>query len=340
MNNNMHDEKADIPEHTLEQAAIWQARLRESERASGEDPRLRADFSAWLMADRRHRQAFAEMEALWGALEEPVASAMAGRDRTDQRTTGKGAAGAAPRRDGKRSLPGLAIAACLLLAMLVGIGWQQDWPNRWQSDYVTGVGEQTPIELDDGSRITLNTQSAVAVEYTQGERRVRLLKGEAWFEVASDLSRPFTVTTGQGTVEVTGTRFNLRLEASAAVVSLDEGRVQLRAGEQSGNAVALAPGQQARLTEEGILATGSFDRTAVTGWLRHQFVFYDTPLAQVVQALNRHRAGRILIVDEGLNRLRVSGVFSTREPDDALDIITSTLPVEQTRITDYLVLLR
>jgi transmembrane sensor len=84
----------------------------------------------------------------------------------------------------------------------------------------------------------------------------------------------------------------------------------------------------------------SFDRTAVTAWLRGQFVFYNTPLAQVVETLNRYRRGHIVIVNEALNELAVSGIFRTDDPDAALEVMTNTLPIRQTRLTDYVVLIR
>lgn len=227
-----------------------------------------------------------------------------------------------------------------MLALTLGIGWQQDWPTRWQSDHITAVGEQASVTLDDGSRVQLNTDTALSVEFTAGERHVKLLKGEAWFDVTSESERPFTVDAGFGRVQVTGTRFNVRMDDGAAVVSLDEGSVKLYSVQDQDSPMSLSPGQQARILPDGVSSAESFDRSLVTAWQRGQFVFYDKPLAEVVANLNRHRTGRILITDDKLNNLRVSGVFSTKNPDAALDVITKTLPVEQVRLTDYLVLIR
>lgn len=327
MNENSREEKTDIPEDILEEAVLWQVRLREADQDSGKGRGLRAEFNVWLLADPRHRQAYTEMESLWGALETPVAQVLAESPQTTK---------AHP-----RLLPRLATAACLVLALVMGVGWQQDWVTQWQSDYVTDVGEQKSFTFDDGSRIILNTQSAVSVDFSENQRRVQLLKGEAWFDVATDTSRPFIVDTGQGSVEVTGTQFNVRLMDADAMISLHEGSVQLRTPRHSQKeAIALEPGQQARLTRTGITAPETFDRTVVTAWQRGQFVFYNAPLSEVLVTLNRYRPGQILITDNKLNNLKVSGVFSTTNPDDALSAITNTLPVEQTRLTDYLVLLR
>ncbi len=342
MSNDAHEETMDIPEDILEEAAIWQARLRDADPDSGEGRKLRADFNTWLLANPLHRKAFSEMEWLFGALEEPVVNAIThASPQPSYSSTEDLSEKPLPRRGGRAwSLPRFATAACLLLALTFGIGWQQEWPTRWQSDHITGIGEQTSVTLEDGSTVQLNTDTALAVEFTAGERHIKLLKGEAWFDVASDSERPFTVDAGFGRVQVTGTRFNVQMDDDAAVVSLDEGNVDLYSDQDHNRPVTLSPGQQARILRDGVGPAGSFDRSLVTAWQRGQLVFYDKPLAEVIANLNRHRTGRIVITDDELNNLRVSGVFSTRDPDAALDVITKTLPVEQVRLTDYLVLIR
>lgn len=343
MTDNPRTNTDEIPESVLEEAAVWQAHLRDTDQTSQEGRALRAEFSAWLLADPLHRKAYSEMEWLFGALDEPVANALAQpASKSPYAIANQPSAGTtAPRcRARAWSLPGIATAACLLLALTLGIGWQQEWPTRWQSDHITAVGEQATVALEDGSTLQMNTGTAVSVDYTAGERQITLHKGEAWFDVTPDADRPFTVDAGVGRVRVTGTRFNVQMEDGAAVISLDEGSVDLYPAHDQTQPMTLVPGQQARMTPQGVRSQGSFDRSLVTAWQRGQFVFYDRPLAEVVAKLNRHRAGRILIVDDELNNLRVSGVFSTRDPDAALDVITKTLPVEQVRLTDYLVLIR
>lgn len=339
LTNSTHNITEELPQTILEEAAIWQARLQHGER----DVELRKAFNVWLAADARHRQAYEEMESLWGALETPVAQLMAEQPDTHA-LAAKTIPPDRPRQPSRgRSLQGLALAACLVLAITTAIGWQQDWVTRWQSDYVTVIGEETSFLMADNSRITLNTDSALAVDFTTERRHVRLLKGEAWFEVSSADNRSFIVATSAGSVRVTGTRFNIRLHQDTAIVSLDEGQVELSTSDHSnnpnGSPITLSLDQQATLSPQGISSPSSFDPTAITAWLRNQLVFYDTPFAEVVDTLNRHRHGHILITDQKLKALKVSGVFSTDEPDTALDVMTSTLPIRLTRLTDYLVLI-
>ncbi len=305
------------------QAVSWLTHLRERDADADADT---ADFQAWLAADPRHEAAFAEAECLWGRLELPARKLAD----TEIRQTGTA------RR--QRPLRGLAAAAALIILLGAGLLCRDDIAVRLQSDYITSIGVRTSVDLADGSRITLNTDTAIAIDMADDGRRVRLFRGEAWFDVAPDAARPFTVDTPMGTVRVTGTRFNLRITDGKADVNLAEGRVSLT-DRRLGDALTLTPGESAQLTAAGISPPKPFDRTAVTAWLRGQFVFYDTPLSSVVAEINRYSPGRIVIAKDALRDLKVSGVFRTDAPGAALRAITDTLPLSATRIAGYLVVL-
>lgn len=346
MKETQQDRSLDLPEALLEEAAIWQARIQDAREASlAEKQALYRQFNAWLAADACHRQAFEEMETLWGALEQPVAQIMKDVQYHDvshvEEETNASCYPQASRSMMHRLFRPLASAACLFLVLLIGLGWQQDWITQWQSDYKTAVGEQSLVNLDDGSRVTLNTNTALVQRYSAEQRLVRLLKGEAWFVVSPDDERPFVVETPKGSVNVTGTEFNVRIENTSVVVSLEKGEVWLDAlGQTHTPSLKLTPGEQARLTSEQVSQPMPFDQISVTAWLRGQFVFYNTPMSEVVDTLNRYRPGRIQITNTELKGLEVSGVFSISDPDSALEVITNTLPIQQTRMTDYWVLLR
>lgn len=180
--NSKNNAAGELPEVMLEEAAIWQARLREPRPGTPEERGVRAEFSQWLLADTRHRQAFAEMESFWGALQTPVEQLLAeqhvaesdiayeaGTDTSLDIRAGVSSARAEQYHSSRASftvpMKRLATAACLVLAIAT-VGWQQDWVTQWQSDYITAVGEEMPIETDDGSRITLNTDSALGMDYS------------------------------------------------------------------------------------------------------------------------------------------------------------------------------
>ena len=320
----------------LEDAATWYARLREPENDPALAAARQADFDRWLAADRRHRQAFESVEQLWHKLEQPVAQVMA------QTPVPFDKARRAHRPVGKRLLSPVGLAACLAVFVGVGVFFQDEIALRLNSDYRTAVGQRLPLSLADGSRVILNTDSAIAVDLKPNRRTIRLLQGEVWFDVMSDRDRPLFVETTDGQVRVTGTRFGVRSRGDATTVSLAHGRVELLAAGEDGSVspVALSSGQQARLSPTGVSDPNGFDQTAVTAWLRGQLVFYHASLPAVIAELNRYRSGHIFIADNDLDALKISGVFTTDDPDAALSAITATLPVQVIRLTDYLVLLR
>lgn len=324
----------DVPETLLEEAAIWHARMRDAELDAIGTPDNRADFDRWLAADARHRRAYDETARLWDKLAAPV-DVLANDE-------AQAAANHRRRSPARSFLPRFAaLAASLLILVVASLAYRDGIVDSWRSDYVTAIGEQSPVDLADGSRIRLNTDTAIAVDLMPDRRRVRLFRGQAWFDVATDVGRPFVVETSMGSVGVVGTRFDVRVDDNNAVVSLFEGRVTLdtAAAPAEEPPLVLKPGEQARLSSNSVSRAVRFDRTEVTAWLRGQLVFYNSPLAQVVAELNRYRSGRIVVVDGDLDSLKISGVFRTDDPDAALAVIADTLPVQVIRLTDYLVLL-
>jgi transmembrane sensor len=318
-----------IPEALLEEAALWHARLRDGGSAGVDN----AGFARWLAADALHGAAYAEMERLWIALERPVMHLLAKED----------AVVALPRAVKRGWLPiwrAGALAACLLLALSGGYAWRGGILDDLRSDYVTAIGAQRSIALTDGSQVILNTDSALAVGFTPDRRVARLFRGEAWFSVAHDAERPFVVETPEGTVQVTGTQFNVRIADRQAIVSLVEGNITLSSADPSPGRTDLVAGQQAVLTTDGIEAATGFDAAAVTAWQHGRIVFYQTPLKQVVDQLNRYRPGWVVVASDRLRNLRVTGIFAVKDPDEALAVIQNTLHVRIIKLTDYLAVLR
>ena len=323
-----------LPDAMLEDAAAWHARLREPERDPQAAGNRQTEFERWLAGDRRRPRAFEEVERLWSALEAPAARVLA-------QDPGIVPAGR-PRRWPFRRLTSRppVLAACLAVLITVGVVYQGDLTIRLNADHVTAVGQLTALTLDDGSRVTLNTDTAISVDLSTDRRQVRLLRGEAWFDVMPDGTRPFVVETTEGRIRVTGTSFGVRLKRDAAIVSLTTGRVELTPGGERAAVLTLSDGHQARLSHTGISEPIVFDGTAVTAWLRGQLVFFNAPLPEVIAELNRYRSGHIVVTNDDLDDLRISGVFRTDDPEAALTAIADTLPVRVTRLTDSFVLLR
>jgi transmembrane sensor len=315
----------------FEEAAAWLARLQEP----GVSAADRARFARWLAHDPARRAVFDEAQRLSAALDAPAKALTADAIVVPFPPRPRPAPSAArpPRR---RTVAAAAIA----ITIAAGIWLRQGGLDDLRSDYVTASGERETVALADGSKILLNTDTAVAIDLAGDRRTVRMFRGEAVFTVSADAARPFTVTTGDGRIQVLGTAFNVRLTSRQTVVSVLRGRVSVTAVGPAAAETKLAAGQSASIGAAGVSPPAAFDRTAVTAWQRGQLVFYRTPLGNVVDELNRYQRGRILILSDRVRDLPVSGVFDARRPTAVIDVIERTLDVKATRLTDHLILLR
>jgi len=207
-------------------------------------------------------------------------------------------------------------AACLA----VGIIGAAFWTQRPQT-YSTPVGGHRVVTLADGSRVSLNTASAIEVRLN-GRRDVRLTAGEAYFEVAHRTdSAPFFVTAGQTRIRVTGTRFAVNLHPDRRVdVDLLEGHIRAAAAGDSQvdgrDAVALSAGEGLRMDAAGrVTARVPAAARYVTGWLQGRAYFDETPLSDAVMEMNRYRSDPLVIADPAKAGARITGVFDTSDGD-------------------------
>ena len=186
-------------------------------------------------------------------------------------------------------------------------------------DASTETGERSLLVLADGSRITLNTASAVHADYTGRERRVTLVRGEAYFDVAKDPSRPFIVSAGLRQVIAVGTAFDVRLQEHKVKVTLVEGKVRIlrvatpiavdAAPIQSIPAVMLEAGS-ALVAEDGAAdRIEQIDTERATSWRSGKLVFDGERLVDVVAEMNRYSREKLEIADPALQGRKVSGVF-------------------------------
>ena len=238
---------------------------------------------------------------------------------------------------GARSPRGRLAAACLgavLLATALVFRWEE-------GRYSTALGEQRIVTLADGSVIELNTDSALKVRFSKHQRAIHMIKGEAFFRVAHDTTRPFVVSAGEASVKAVGTQFNVRMSNDATLVSVVEGTVEVRddtsdalAPAGPGSAVRVTTGEEATITQVrpqaskkrlavAKITTSSAQRSA--SWTRGRVEFENTPLVDVLSEFQRYRDVRILIDDETIRQLRLTGSFDAHDPDSALAYI-ATLP--------------
>jgi transmembrane sensor len=307
-----HDVDAD--ERLAEIAAGWVARLQSSD-ATEKDW---AAFQRWRSEHASHAAAYAELSALWSDLKDVSLASS-----TKVRKT-------------KVSRPAAAsIVAICLIGVLSLTLYRMGLIDRWRSDYYTGVGEVRAITLEDGTRIDLNTDTVIAVQYSQAERRVVLLRGEAFFDVAKNPQRPFVVESELLSATAIGTHYAVRARSSSQPqqVQVEEGRVAVQGPR---DAAVLASGDAAILDAEGALNVGRADVANETAWRDGKLVFSGIPLHDVLETLSKYRYGRIVIVDDAAANEKVSGVFDLKDTDGALRVLETSLPVTITRITGIL----
>lgn len=211
---------------------------------------------------------------------------------------------------------------------------------RLRADAMTETGERRDVRLGDGSVVQLNTDSAIAIDYSPDRRTVRLLGGEAAFSVAGDPERPFVVEAAEGTITALGTRFVVRRNPADVTVMVSEHSVRVSsAADGERDTVDLGEGQELDYGPGGIGRPHAIDVPTETSWTRGRLVFADRPLSEVVSELARYRKGILTIAGDDLGRRRVSGSFRIDDPDAALATLQRLLGISSLRLTDRFVIL-
>jgi transmembrane sensor len=198
------------------------------------------------------------------------------------------------------------------------------------------IGEIRTITLGDGSRVTLDTSSAVEVRFDGGQRRVQLGRGRARFEVAHDARRPFVVAAGPGEVVAHGTVFDVDLRRPETLVVLLQGSVEIRRPAAAGTPAAstmLRPGQQLAISA-GSAAVPVAIRVPETRWPSGMLSFEDAPLADVLASANRYSRTQIVIRDPAVREHRFTGTFKAGEPAQLAVMIGSTFDLNVERDSD------
>jgi transmembrane sensor len=284
----------------LAEASAWLARLQGSSRTAAAE----AAFKAWLAEDVVHARAFARVTETWDII--PGAAQL-----DTVRATAK-------TRSRRRVLE--ALAACLLLAAIGGgvILYELRDPV-----YQTMVGGRQTVMLEDGTRITLNTDTRLTVAYTKTERRIVLSHGEATFKDTEDPQRPFIVQAGDRKVLALGTAFDVRSDPRLLQVTLMEGQVEVspvgpgQVGARVDEKAVLSPGERMTVRPGGEQTLDRPNLEEITAWQRGQVMFDNATLAEVMAELNRYGNTHVRLDDPALAQLRVSGVFTTRDPIEA-----------------------
>ncbi len=348
----------------------------------------RTRFNAWLRRSPEHIQAYMEAAALWGDIpalaadmdvdvEAVVAHARAQSNVTRLNTGTDAAVVQDVAASSSRSSSRVPLIrrpwslAAALAAFIVGaalVTWLQLGRGTL---YATAIGEQRSIALADGSTIELGARSRVRVRFTDKEREVEFLAGEALFGVAKDPARPFVVTTNNARVRAVGTQFDVHKRTSGTTVTVLEGRVvvygenanpptpkQTREGRGEGRAappqtpksrdtgqaegtaaIFLAAGEQVTVPEAAGAGTAeprAVDAAASTRWTERTLTFDNAPLLDVVEEFNRYNEKQIVLTDTALESLRISGVFAATKPISLLRFLSEQMQLDVIATADQI----
>lgn len=204
----------------------------------------------------------------------------------------------------------LALAACI--ALVAGPGLL----IRLQADIMTETAETRRLDLPDGSQVTLAAGSAASIDFAGSNRRVQLLKGEAFFQVVPDGARPFRVVADDVETTVLGTSFDVRRDSSGVTVNVEEGRVSVASG--SAGAEVLGAGDSVSVPWKGDAVRSTVPQQLIAPWRTGQLVLHDRPLREAIDQLRRYYNGVIVLASEELARKPVTGAYNLRDPEDAL----------------------
>jgi transmembrane sensor len=265
-----------------------------------------AELDAWLARSVAHRVAFLRIDATW------------------QRTDRLAALRQPMRETQTRSAPNkqmwARIAAAIGLVAVIGVAGQNYLARPEGQLIETPKGGQERLGLADGSQIVLNTDSAVRVNLEPHKRSVELLRGEAYFQVRHDASRPFVVTVGGHRIVDLGTKFLVRMAPKSLQVALLEGSARLENANASAkkDAVILTPGDVAVASNGATHVTRKTDReiSERLAWQRGAIVFHNARLADAVAEFNRYGGPQLVIADPQAEKLTINGTFLTTGAED------------------------
>jgi transmembrane sensor len=304
----------------LDQAAHWFVRLA-SGQASTQDHHA---LLQWRDADPEHERAWQRLQGVeqklrGGALPAPVARAALGAVDLGRR----------------RTLKTLAVAGAALGSAAL---WQREqglW-QRWTADYRSGVGERREVLLADGTRLLLNTDTAVDVRFDAALRRLVLRSGELRITTGHDAqNRGFVVATRDGTLRPLGTRFTVRRldDEQQTRLAVSEGAVEVRPGNATAAPLVVQAGQRTVFSATGAAPPSALDEAAGS-WTDGILTAERMRLQDFLAELERYRPGR-LHCDPAVAELRLTGAYPLADTDRILAALQQTLPVRVRYYTRY-----
>ncbi len=313
-----------VPPEVAQRAVEWLVDLQ----AQPVSPTLQSNWRRWRAAHPDHERAWQRIETvhsqLFGPLHHlpsPVKSAISQASLTP------------PRSQARRN----AISTLTLLLFAGGTSWmtreETGW-SEWVADLRTAPGERRTVMLADGSTLVLNTASAVNVDFSASERRVRLIAGEVLISTAQDvMQRPFLVETSQGEARALGTRYTVRSQNKRTDVAVFKGAVRITPRHASWQADTLQAGLRTSFTLEAITSPQAADQGSAA-WTDGVIIAKGMRLADLVAELSRY-SPVALSCDPTVADLRVSGSYPLSDIHKVLETLSAMLSLQLETITRF-----
>lgn len=309
----------DAPIRRLAEAAAWRVNLSEDGVETSEA------FEAWI-AEPDNAAAWEQVQRPWREIGENAAA--------PELIAARAGALERARRGRRSSAPRWAAAALATVVLGAGGAWYAVQPQV----YRTELGERRVAPLPDGSEISLDSGTVLKVRYTKDARKLELVSGQARFEVAKDVRRPFSVTARDQTVVATGTAFNVDLMGPKVLITLIEGQVVVvKDRPKPPPPIVLKAGQQLIAAPAASPTVSATSLERATAWETGQLAFEDEPLGAVAERVSRY-AGSPLKVSPEVAGMRLSGVFKAGDIETFVDVVQSYLPVEADRASGEITL--
>lgn len=321
----------------FQEASAWQLRL-------AADPSLEvsAEFQAWLSAPE-NQAAFDGVNLAWQSAAEFAVEPSV----LDMRQAAlRRAREAGTRRWQPRKTVWWAAAAVFMVALVGGTAYYYYYKSQ-PDVYATTSGERRTVTLADGSRVALDSDSQVEVRYGSHARALILDKGRARFDVAHDVSRPFSVRAGTETVIAVGTAFDVEKVDGKVLVTLIHGRIVVKddrvpeetAVQTPKRPVSMEAGQQLVATANAPVTVKSTNIEIATAWESGRLVFSGDTLAEAVARVNRY-TDHPIEVDPSIASIRIIGSFSAGDVSTFVSAVTSYFPVQASTTADNAILLQ
>ncbi|MFC7397825.1 FecR family protein [Chelatococcus sp. GCM10030263] len=326
------DKPADIDRKIALDARDWIVRLTSGNVSEAELQR----FKAWRDRSPEHKRAFERERVFWQQLQV-----------LDGESDGMPPVRPPQQRRGLIGRRGFLIgggAAATAAAAMIAMPRLQ---LLWNADFTTAVGQQAEIPLPDGSVAMLNTDSAIAVDFTPRLRLVTLLKGEAEFRVRPDSSSLFRVAALGGNSDALGTTFAVKAIENLATVTVQEGHVRV-AGPAAptdldetlaGKVELVANEQTSYVTGEPPLPASAVDTDVVLAWRSGRVIFEGKSFSAAVAELGRYVPERIVLGPGARPDVPVSAIFSTKDALDAVQALAKTQGLVARRIPGVMILI-